>query len=83
MERRAKGSLVSTFTHWAFGLSRSQAAEYLERPEAIASALAALMDPGDLSAPQHKLECLRRVGRAEVDDARRFLLANIRACAPW
>ncbi len=75
--RRLFDKPVATFTYWTFGLSRSRAAEYLQRPEALPAALAALMDPGDLSAPQHKLECLRRVGRAEVDDARRFLLANI------
>ncbi len=77
VERRAKGRLISTFTHWALGLSRSRAIEYLDRPEALAAALAALMDPGELSVAEKKLECLRRVGRAEVDDARRFLLANI------
>ncbi len=76
-ERRGAGKQLATFTYWTFGLSRSRAAEYLDRPEALASALAALMDPGDLSAPEHRIECLRRVGRAEVDDARRFLLANI------
>ncbi len=68
---------LTTFTYWTFGLSRSRAAEYLDRPEALAAALAALMDRGALSAPRHRLECLRRVGRAEVDDARRYLLANI------
>lgn len=35
------------------------------------------MDRGELSAPEHRIECLLRVGRADVDDARRFLLANI------
>ncbi len=68
---------LATFNYWAFGLSRSLALEYLDRPQALAAALAALMDPGDLSAPEHRIECLRRVGRAEVDDAKRFLLANI------
>ncbi len=76
-ERSFAGHELATFTYWAFGLSRSRAAEYLDRPEVLASALAALMDPGNLSAPEHRIECLRRVGQAEVDDARRFLLANI------
>ncbi len=72
-----EGEDLATFTYWTFGLSRSRAEEYLDRPEALAAALAALMDRGDLSAPEHRIECLRRVGRADVDDARRFLLANI------
>ncbi len=72
-----EGEDLATFTYWTFGLSRSRAEEYLDRPEALAAALAALMDQGDLSAPEHRIECLRRVGRADVDDARRFLLANI------
>ena len=71
------GVQLASFTYWTFGLSRSRAADYLDRPEALAAALAALMDPGDLSAPQHRIECLRRVGHAEIDDARRYLLANI------
>jgi len=77
VEHRFAGHQLASFTHWAFGLSRSQAAEYLDRPEALAAALAALMDPADLSLPEHRIECLRRVGRAGVDDARRFLLMNI------
>ncbi len=77
VEERFFGYQLATFSYWAFGLSRSQAANYLDRPEALAAALAALMDPGALSAPEHRIECLRGVGRAEVDDARRFLLANI------
>ncbi len=77
VERRVGRRQLSTFTYWAFGLSRSRAVEYLARPEALAAALAALMDPGNLSAPEHRIECLRKVGRAEVDEARRFLLASI------
>ncbi len=68
---------LTTFSYWTFGLSRARAAQYLVRPEALAPALAALMDRGDFSAPEHRIECLRRVGQADVDDARRFLLANI------
>ncbi len=77
VEESFRGVLLGAFTYWTFGLSRSQAKEYLDRPEALAAALAALMDRGDLSAPEHRIECLRRVGHAKVDDARRFLLANI------
>ncbi len=77
VEDRVLGLRLVAFTYWTFGLSRSLATRYLDRPEALASALAALMDPGELSAPELRIECLRRVGHARVDDARRFLLANI------
>lgn len=67
---------LASFTYFAFGLSRSEAAKYLDRPEALAPALAALMDRGELSAAEHRLECQRRIFQAEVDDAGRFLLMD-------
>ena len=39
----------------SFGLARSQAVEYLTRPEPLAWALAALMDPGSLSRAENGL----------------------------
>jgi len=45
----------------SFGLAGSQAAEYLARPEPLAWAFAALMDPGPLSRPELKMACLRRI----------------------
>ncbi len=77
VEHRFASHQLASFTYWAFGLSRSRAAEYLDRPEALTAALSALMDRGELSVPEHRIECLRRVGRAAVDDARKFLLMNI------
>jgi predicted transposase YdaD len=59
----------------SFGLAGCQAAEYLARPEPLAWALAALMDPGGLSRPELKMACLRRVAklRGRFDS---FLLVN-------
>jgi len=47
----------------SFGLAGCRAAEYLARPEPLAWALAAVMDPGPLSRPELKMACLRRVVR--------------------
>lgn len=64
------------FHYVAFGLSRSRAAEYLDRPEPLAWALAALMRHRELTAAEHRLACLWPVARAGLDDARKFLLTN-------
>jgi len=59
----------------SFGLAGCQAAEYLARPEPLAWALAALMDPGPLSRPELKIACLRRIvgHRGQTDP---FLLVD-------
>ena len=76
VEHRFAGLSLASFTYFAFGLARSEAGRYLDRPELLAPALAALMNPGELSPARHKLECLRRIARADVDEAGRFLLMN-------
>ncbi len=76
VEHRFAGRRLASFTYSAFGLGRSEALRYLDRPELLAPALAALMDRDELSPARHKLECLRRIARAEIDDAGRFLLVN-------
>lgn len=76
VESRFAGRYLASFTYWAFGLSRSDATHYIDRPEALAPALAALMDPGGRSAAEHRYECLRRIARLDVDDAGRYLLVN-------
>ena len=76
VESRFAGRHLASFTYWAFGLSRSDAARYIDRPEALAPALAALMDRGKSSAAEHRHECLRRIARLEIDDAGRYLLVN-------
>jgi predicted transposase YdaD len=47
----------------SFGLAGCQAAEYLARPEPLAWALAAVMDPGPLSRAELKMACLRRIAK--------------------
>ena len=47
----------------SFGLAGCPAGEYLDRPEPLAWALAALMDPGSMSRAELKMACLRRIAR--------------------
>lgn len=64
---------MATFRYLAWGLGAGAAERFARREEPLAWALAALMRrrPG-----RHKLECLRAIARADLDEARRFLLAN-------
>jgi predicted transposase YdaD len=45
----------------SFGLAGCRAADYLARPEPLAWAFAALMDPGSWSRAELKMACLRRI----------------------
>jgi hypothetical protein len=67
---------VSTFVFSSFSLSSCRAEEYLERPVPLAWALAALMRPGSLGRAGLKIECLRRLARAGLDQKRLRLLVN-------
>lgn len=67
---------VATFRYLAWGLGASAAERFARREEPLAWALAALMRPRRWRPARHKLECLRPIARAELDEARRFLLAN-------
>jgi hypothetical protein len=63
-ERRMDGDLGSDFPelrYISFGLAGCRAEEYLARPEPLAWALAALMDPGSWSRAELKIACLRRI----------------------
>ena len=55
------GPEFSGFRYLSFGLAGCQAAEYLAKPEPLAWALAALMNPGALSRAELKMACLRRI----------------------
>ena len=59
----------------SFGLAGCRAAEYLARPEPLAWAFAALMDPGSWSRAELKMACLRRIAglRGRTDP---FLLVD-------
>jgi hypothetical protein len=65
----------------AFGLSEARADYYLERPEPLAWALAALMKPVRRSRAEHKLACLRRIAdstdsNTALSDRERSLLTS-------
>jgi hypothetical protein len=68
---------VCRFSYIAFGLSRCLAEEYVDRPQALAAALAALMRSSAWDKVEQKLHCLRAISRAKVDEARRYVLANV------
>ncbi len=58
----------------AFGLAETRAEYYLDRPEPLAWALAALMRPTRRSRAEHKLACLKRIAAAGLPEAKRILL---------
>lgn len=76
VDEHFSGHLLASFRYFVFGLGRSEAADYLAREETLAPALASLMRHEGRSVAEHKLDCLRPVARAPVDDAARFLLVN-------
>ncbi len=65
------------FRYLAFGLSRCLAEEWVHRPQRLAPALAALMRSEIWDRVEQKIECLRAVERADVNDSQRFMLATI------
>jgi hypothetical protein len=67
---------VAGFRYHAFGLSRCQAEDYLERPQSLAWALAALMRPGRRTRAELKMACLRRIAAADLAGNQSFLLVN-------
>jgi hypothetical protein len=68
---------LTRFRYLSLGLSRCSAAEYLAKPEPLAWALAALMDPGDRSRAELKMSCLARiVAEPSLSVAERLELAN-------
>lgn len=71
-----EGPGLNSFRYLAFNLSGCPAEEYLKRLEPLAWALAALMDPGQWSRPQHKHACLRRISRARLGEEERLVLVD-------
>ena len=67
---------LSSFQYVAFGLAGCAAADYLERPEPLAWALAAVMRPGAMSRAEHKLACLCRIAASRLDRDREISLVN-------
>jgi len=62
------------FFYTAFGLAESRAEHYLERPEPLAWALAALMRPVRRSRAEHRRDCLRRITHAGLSGRETNLL---------
>lgn len=67
---------ICRFRYLAFCLRPSRAEDFVDRPQALAPAFAALMK-SDWDPVEKKLRCLRAISRADVDDARRYVLARI------
>ena len=73
---RVRGLEVQRLRYLSFGLSRLPAEDLLDRPEPLAWALAALCRPGVLGRPRLKIELLRKIATATIDENVRFLLTN-------
>jgi hypothetical protein len=67
---------TGVFRYRVLGLSGCRAAEWLPRPEPLAWAFAALMDPGTWSRAELKVECLRKVRRWGDTGGRKDVLIN-------
>ncbi len=72
-----QGYVTNRFYYMAFSLSRSLAEEYLKRPQNVAVALAALMRSEIWDRVEQKIRCYEAVQRADVDEEKRYLLANV------
>ena len=66
---------TSRFAYMSFGLSGSLAEEWLQRPQVLVAALAAMMKSRQWDKVEQKLHCLRVAAEAP-DVRRRFLLTN-------
>jgi len=60
-----------------FGLSTAWAEPFLARPEPLAWAFAALMQPTQRTFEEHQAACLARIEQGGLDDERRALLARV------
>lgn len=70
------GGQAQSFRFTAFGLSGCPAGEYLDRPEPLAWALAALMRHRRKQRVELKLACIRKVAQAGLSDLQAFMLVN-------
>jgi len=68
---------ISSFSYLAFGLSKSLAEDYVDRPQPLAAALAALMRSRLWDKVEKKLFCLEAVGRAQLPLAQEYVLAKV------
>ncbi len=71
------GRVVGTLDYRSFGLSRSRAERYLDRPEPLAWAFAALMRPSGRDRHALRRSCFSRIAAAnDLNEVERFLLFN-------
>ena len=70
------GDEVCVFRFWRIGLTSLPGARYVERENALAPALAALMRPPGLSRTEWRLKCARRIARIRASEARKGLLMD-------
>jgi hypothetical protein len=75
-EQSLFGKQVLRFEYWRVGVSDLPAEEYLQSNNPLAYGLAALMRPGERHPAELKVECLLRIARALMDEARKALLVN-------
>lgn len=71
---RACGIDLARLYFTTFGLDGSCAEHYLKRPEPLAWALAARMQPTQRTPDEHARACLERIAGADLDEPRRILL---------
>jgi hypothetical protein len=71
---RVCGDAVVRADYTAFGIELARAESFLERPEPLAWALSALMQPVRRSRAAHRQACLERIRAAALDEDRRRLL---------
>jgi hypothetical protein len=76
MEEGFEPLSTGMFRFRALGLTGCRAADWLLRPEPVAWAFAALMDPGEWSRAELKVECLRRVQQWGVAGFGKEVLVN-------
>lgn len=74
----AAGWISLRFFYLAFGLSGSLAEDYVDRPQPLAAALAALMRSKVWDRVEQKLRCLTAISRAEgLDLSRQYVLKRV------
>lgn len=75
--RMVGGWECSRVGYLGFGLSKSLAEEWVDLPQALAPALAALMRSEVWDRVEQKVRCLRGIRRAEIEEKERFTLGTI------
>ena len=64
-------------SYFAFGFRGQLAEEWLDRPEPLAAAFAALMRSKVWDAAEKKIHCLRAIARTSLNEARRLALVDV------